>query len=255
MGKAFDISLVWTFLPKLLAYLHVTLFILLVSLLIGAVIGFTLALIRLYKVPVLGRIVTVYVSFMRGTPILIQLFLVYYGVPQLLLGIGIDLSSVHALVFVVLTYGLHIGAFFSEIVRAAVGSVDRGQVEAAYAVGMTGPQAFTRIILPQAMTIAFPNIGNLVIGSLKDTSLAFSLGVMDMSGRADTLGTTNHYLEIYLALALIYYAVCLLLEKLFSVAEKRLGRHESSADHEPGNLKPAGNGRRRFRFSLTRSSS
>ncbi|AEI43504.1 amino acid ABC transporter permease [Paenibacillus mucilaginosus] len=257
MGKAFDITLVGTFLPKLLAYLHVTLFILLLSLIAGVVFGSLLALVRLYRVPVLSRAAVVYVSFMRGTPIIIQLFLVYYGLPELLRGVGIDLSSVHALVFVILTYGLHIGAFFSEIVRSAVVSVDRGQVEAAYSIGMTPKDAFLRIVLPQALTIAMPNFGNLVISSLKDTSLAFSLGVMDMSGRAETLGTTNHYLEIYMALAVIYYAVSLSLEKLFALAERRLQRHEIREGSEPGNSGTGQtvNGRRGFRFSLTRSSS
>ncbi|WP_159884952.1 amino acid ABC transporter permease [Paenibacillus puerhi] len=257
MGKAFDITLVGLFLPKLLAYLHVTLFILFVSLLTGIVIGSILALIRLYKVPVLSKAVVVFVSFMRGTPILIQLFLVYYGLPELLRMLGVDLSNVHALAFVILTYGLHIAAFFSEIARSAVVTVERGQLDAAYAIGMTGREAFLRIVLPQALIVALPNMGNLVISSLKDTSLAFSLGVMDMSGRAETLGTTNHYLEIYMALAVIYYAVSLTLEKLFAWAERRFQRHESKGSADPKDIGPdLPDARRRgFRFSLTRSSS
>ncbi|MBE1445351.1 MULTISPECIES: amino acid ABC transporter permease [unclassified Paenibacillus] len=226
MGKSFDIQLVAVFLPKLLSYLHITLFILAASLLLGILIGFMIVLPRLYQVPVLNRLVIIYVSFIRGTPIIIQLFLVYYGLPEVLHLLHIDVTSVEAIIFVIITYGLHIGAYVCEIVRSAVNSVERGQLEAAYSTGMTGKDAFLRIVLPQAMAIALPNFGNLVISSMKDTSLAFSIGVMDMVGRAETLLTTNHFLEIYIALAIIYYALCIVLERLFAVSERRLLRHE-----------------------------
>ncbi|ULL15291.1 amino acid ABC transporter permease [Paenibacillus sp. H1-7] len=226
MGKAFDIQLVGVFLPKLLSYLHITLFILAASLLLGLAVGFLIAIPRLYRWPVLDRVIMIYVSFIRGTPIIIQMFLVYYGLPELLKWFRLDVTDVEAIVFVIITYGLHIGAYVSEIVRSSVNSVDRGQLEAAYSTGMTGKDAFVRIVLPQAMGIALPNFGNLVISSMKDTSLAFSLGVMDMVGRAETLFTTNHFLEIYMALAIIYYTICIALEWLFAVAERRLLRHE-----------------------------
>ncbi|WP_282935939.1 amino acid ABC transporter permease [Paenibacillus sp. RC67] len=226
MGKSFDIQLVAVFLPKLLSYLHITLFILVAAMLLGVIIGFIIVLPRLYQVPVLNRLVIIYVSFIRGTPIIIQLFLVYYGLPEALHLLHIDVTNVEAIVFVIITYGLHIGAYVCEIVRSAVNSVERGQLEAAYSTGMTGKDAFLRIVLPQALAIALPNFGNLAISSMKDTSLAFSLGVMDMVGRAETLLTTNHFLEIYISLAIIYYALCILLERLFVIAERRLLRHE-----------------------------
>ncbi|WP_248923992.1 amino acid ABC transporter permease [Paenibacillus hamazuiensis] len=229
MGKAFDPLLIWEYLPKLLQYLPTTLLILAASVLLGVAIGLLLALIRLYRLPVLNQLVIAYVSFTRGTPILIQLFLVYYGIPELLRLISIEVSDIHALVFVIVTYGLHFAAFFSEVVRAAVLSVDRGQMEAAHAVGMTGRDAFFRIVFPQALMVAFPNFANLVVSSLKDTSLAFSLGVMDMVGRAETLGTSGHFLEIFIALGIIYYAICVLLERGFAIAERRLQRHEREA--------------------------
>ncbi|WP_036746991.1 amino acid ABC transporter permease [Paenibacillus sp. UNC451MF] len=226
MGKSFDIQLVAVFLPKLLSYLHITLFILVAAMLLGLIIGFIIVLPRLYQVPLLNRLVIIYVSFIRGTPIIIQLFLVYYGLPEALRLLHIDVTNVEAIVFVIITYGLHIGAYVCEIVRSAVNSVERGQLEAAYSTGMTGRDAFLRIVLPQALGIALPNFGNLVISSMKDTSLAFSLGVMDMVGRAETLLTTNHFLEIYISLAIIYYAMCIMLERLFALSERRLLRHE-----------------------------
>ncbi|TXK79834.1 amino acid ABC transporter permease [Paenibacillus sp. N3.4] len=227
MGKSFDITLVADFLPKLLYYLPLTLLILVASLAIGFALGLLIALTRLYNIPVLSQIAIVYVSFIRGTPILIQLFLVFYGLPMLLEIVHINISRWDPIYFVIATYGLSIAAFKSENIRAAVNAVDRGQTEAAYAVGLTGTQSFFRIVVPQALLIAFPNFANSVIGFLKDTSLAFSIGVMDMMGRGQTLiASTAHALEVYISLTIIYYITVLIFEKVFKISEFRLQRHE-----------------------------
>jgi len=227
MGKSFDITLVAEFLPKLIYYLPLTLLILVSSLALGLVLGTLIAITRLYRIPVLSQLSIVYVSFIRGTPILIQLFLVFYGLPMLLEIIHINISRWDPIYFVIITYGFSIAAFKSENIRAAVNAVDRGQTEAAYAVGMTGKQSFSRIVVPQALLIAFPNFANSVIGFLKDTSLAFSIGVMDMMGRGQTLiAATAHTLEVYISLTIIYYVTVLILEKVFKVTEFRLQRHE-----------------------------
>ncbi|OPA80118.1 cysteine ABC transporter permease [Paenibacillus selenitireducens] len=227
MGKSFDIGLILDFIPKLLGYVHVTFLILAGAILIGIVIGFLVALPRLYRIPVLAQIAAVYVSFIRGTPILIQLFLIYYGLPELLKLVSIDISQWSSMFFVIVTYGLSIGGLFSEVIRAAVTSVERGQTEAAYSIGMSPFVAFIRIVLPQSFAIALPNLANLIIAYMKDTSLAFSIGVMDMTGRGQTLGTTtSHFLEVYISLAVIYYLVCILLESIFSRMEKRVSRYE-----------------------------
>ncbi|WP_018757673.1 amino acid ABC transporter permease [Paenibacillus terrigena] len=229
MGAPFDITYVFGYLPKLLSTLGMTLLIVGGSLLVGIVVGFLIALPRLYRIPMLNTLARIYVSFFRGTPILIQLFLFYYGLPEILKLAHLDISKAPVLVFVIITYGLHTGAFMSETIRASVTAVDRGQVEAAYAVGMTSYQAFTRIMLPQAMAIAVPVFSNLVIALLKDTSLAFSLGVMEMTGKAQTLGSlTQHFIEAYISLALIYLVVSMTLEKLLLIAERRLLRHEET---------------------------
>jgi L-cystine transport system permease protein len=113
------------------------------------------------------------------------------------------------------------------MMRGAINSVDKGQTEAAYSIGMSGKQTFTRIVLPQALVVAFPNFGNLVIGSLKDTSLAFTIGVMDMMGRGDTIiAATAHAVEVYIALAIIYYLVAIILEKFFVKSEQKLQKHD-----------------------------
>ncbi|CAM4469376.1 amino acid ABC transporter permease [Paenibacillus phoenicis] len=239
MGAPFDFSFVISAFSKLWSTLGVTLLIVGGSLLTGMIVGFVIAFPRLYRIPVLQQFSKVYVSFFRGTPILIQLFLFYYGLPELLKLVHLDISRAPVLFFVILTYGLHTGAFMSEMIRASVTAVDRGQVEAAYAIGMKGHQAFTRIVLPQALAVAVPVFSNMVIALLKDTSLAFTLGVMELTGKAQTLGAlTQHFIEAYLALAFIYLVVSFTLEKLLRAAERRLLKHEQTDGAE----------RRRFRI-------
>lgn len=228
VGEPFDISYVFEYLVKLLPTLKITLLIVVSSIVIGLGVGFIVALPQLYKIPVLRRFSQVYLSFFRGTPVLIQLFLFYYGLPEILKLIHVDVVKVPALYFVILTYALHSGAYMAEMIRAAVGAVDRGQVEAAYAVGMTGFQAFTRIVLPQAMAISVPVFANLVIANLKDTSLAFSLGIMELTGKSQTLAVmSRHFVETYISLAIIYFMISFGLEKLFHLIERKLLKHES----------------------------
>ncbi|MBB3112480.1 L-cystine transport system permease protein [Paenibacillus phyllosphaerae] len=228
MEYGFDITYVFEFIPKLLDTLNITLFIVAGAIALGLFVGFLVALPRLYHIPVLQNISKIYVSFFRGTPILIQLFLFYYGLPEILKLVAIDLSKAPVLLFVILTFGLHTGAYVSENIRAAVLAVNRGQVEAAYAVGMTGYQAFTRIVLPQALAIAVPVFSNLVLAMVKDTSLAFTLGVMEMTGKAQTLGSlTQRYMETFVALAIIYLIICVTLERVLLIAERRLNRHNN----------------------------
>ncbi|MHA7964256.1 amino acid ABC transporter permease [Paenibacillus sp. CAU 1782] len=223
MGATFDFSFVIQYFIKLLPTVQLTLLIVASAIVIGLVVGFLVALPQMYNIPVLKRVSQVYISFFRGTPILIQLFLFYYGLPEMLKLIAVDTARVPSLYFVILTYGLHSGAFMSEMIRASVAAVDRGQVEAAYAVGMTGPQAFLRIVLPQAIATALPVFSNLVIASLKDTSLAFSVGVMELTGKASTLAVVSrHLIEAYISLAIIYFIVSFVLERLLRLLERRV---------------------------------
>ncbi|WP_239614984.1 amino acid ABC transporter permease [Cohnella mopanensis] len=231
MGAQFDITAVFEYFVKLLPFIKISLLIVAGSIVVGLGVGFLVALPRLYRIPVLQRISQVYASFFRGTPILIQLFLFYYGLPELLKTVHIDVSRVPVLYFVILTYGLHSAAYISEGIRAAVTTVDRGQIEAGYAVGMTGFQAFTRIVFPQALAVAIPILGNLIIATLKDTSLAFTLGVMELTAKSQSLGQlSRHFIESYIALAAIYFILSFLLEKVFFALERRLLRHESRSE-------------------------
>ncbi len=163
MDNNFDFVLIAKVIPTLLQYLPVTAEILVFSILFGMVLGVMLAIPKLLNVAGLKQIITIYISFIRGTPILVQLFLVFYGVPALLKLIHIDVTRMDAMYFVIITYTLSNAAAFAEIFRAAILTVDRGQMEAAYSVGLSGPQAFLRIVFPQAIRVAFPNIANTMI--------------------------------------------------------------------------------------------
>jgi len=223
MENYFNINLIFQYLPQLLSRLHITLLIVLSATIIGLVLGIILALFRVYKVPVLNQISIVYISFMRGTPILVQMFIVFYGLPMLLMKIGININRWDKLYFVIITYGLNAAAFKAEMIRAAIANIPVGQVEAAYSVGMTKLQAFLRIIAPQSVIIILPTLGITLVGLLQDTSLAFTLGIIDVMGKVNAIAAnTYRSLEGYVSAAIIFFVLSILLEQLFSRIEKKL---------------------------------
>lgn len=223
MENYFNINLVFKYLPQLLSRLHITLLIVLSATIIGLIFGIILALFRVYKVPVLNQISIVYISFMRGTPILVQMFIVFYGLPMLLMKIGININRWDKLYFVIITYGLNAAAFKAEMIRAAIVNIPIGQVEAAYSVGMTKLQAFSRIIAPQSVIIILPTLGITLVGLLQDTSLAFTLGIIDVMGKVNSIAAnTYRSLEGYVSAAIIFFILSILLEQLFSRLEKKL---------------------------------
>ncbi len=215
--------MIFRYFPLILSRLHITVLIVVVALLMGLVLGILLAAVRMYRIPVLSQLSVFLVSFNRGTPILVQLFIVYYGLPLLLLPLGLDINRWDKLSFVMITYGLNAAAFLSEIIRASILSVPGGQTEAAYSVGLTRSQTFSRIVAPQAVAIALPSFGVNAVRLLQDTSLAFSLGILDVIGKVRSIGSsTYHTMEGYIGAAIIFIALSILLEKVFSGMEKRL---------------------------------
>jgi L-cystine transport system permease protein len=216
--------------PKIFSRLPVTLLITGLATVVGVALGLALAFIRLYRTPVLNQISAVFISFMRGTPIIVQMFVVYYGLPALLLLVHVDINRWDKLYFVIITYGLNASAFMGEIFRASVASVPAGQSEAAYSVGLTKLQTFRRIVAPQAVRTALPSFGASLVGLLQDTSVAFPLGIIDVMGKVQTLGAvTYHYLEGYVCAAIIFVALSLVIEKSFSLLEKRFSFHMLAA--------------------------
>lgn len=219
--------------PQILKGVPVTLSIAFVAIFFGLIIGAAVALIRIYRVPVLRRIADVYISFLRGTPLIVQIFLCYYGIPlvirsiNLAQGTAMDISNIPAIVFIYVSLSLNVSAFLSETIRGAILAVPKGQVEAAYSIGMTSFQTMRRIILPQALIYALPNFSNIFISILKDTSLAFVVAVPEIIGQAKIIaGRTSQFFEVYIVAALIYWVLCIILERIFKYVEKRSTRHE-----------------------------
>lgn len=213
------LKLLWQVVDKL----PLTLFMLGLSLLFSLLLGFVIALIRIQKKPVLSKMATIYLSFMRCTPLLVQLFLVYFGLPQLLLLVHIDINSWSRITFLVIAFSLHTAAPLSEVIRSAYLSIDNGQFEAAYSIGMNYFQSLRRIILPQAFVAALPNLGNATISLLKDTALAFSIGIIDIMGQVRLILGNNYGIgmfEIYVTISLVYWSMCIVIEIIISNLEK-----------------------------------
>lgn len=235
MPDLFDIKLVFTQIPQLLAYLPVTLELTAAAGVVGLILGFLIAMVRIKRIPVLYQISTVYISFLRGTPIIVQLYISYFGIPILLKyinywnGTNLDINGIPPVLFAILALALNQSAFMSEIIRAAIAAVDSGQIEAAESMGMTPGQVRRRVIFPQAGIIALPGLMNSLIGLIKGTSLAFVCAVVEMTAAGQIMaGSSYRYFEMYCSLAIIYWIITLILEFLSSLLEKKLSIPQES---------------------------
>lgn len=238
MVELFDFQAMLQSMPKILSHLHITILVTFAAMLIATIIGLLVALIKIYKVPVLRQVAGFYVSFIRGTPLLVQLYLAFYGIPKVLyffnvnygLFMNIDVNNIAPVYYAVTAFAVNLGAYLSETIRAAIEAVDRGQFEAANSIGLSQWQTMRKIILPQALLVAIPNFGNTLIGTIKDTSLIFMISVVDIMGAAKIIGArTLNFFEVYIAVSLIYWVVCVILAKILAVIEKRLKVYERSA--------------------------
>ncbi|RUU41478.1 amino acid ABC transporter permease [Mesorhizobium sp. M6A.T.Ca.TU.002.02.2.1] len=207
-------------LPTLLwAALTFTVPLTLLSFAFGLFVGLVAALVRLFGPKPLVAVVRFYVWIFRGTPLLVQLFLIFYGLPS----VGILLDAFSA---ALIGFTLNIGAYTSEIIRAVIGSVPKGQWEAAYSIGMTWSQAMRRTILPQAGRVAVPPLSNTFISLVKDTSLAAAITVPEMFQAAQRIvATTYEPLILYIEAAALYLALSSVLSALQTRLEKRLNRY------------------------------
>ena len=223
MERYFSFSYFIKAIPKLCSALPATLAVVLAALVAGTVLGFLFAAMRIKGGKVLSRIAVAYISFMRGAPLIVIMFLIYFGVPQVLNWMGLAAADYPKFPLIAAGFALNVSGYLAENMRSAFLAVDYGQFEAADSIGMTRFQAFIHIIFPQACIMAIPNVGNTVIMLIKDTSLAFSLGIVDLMGKAVLMNARNYgarQAELYIAVGLIYWAVCLVLEKLVKRIEK-----------------------------------
>lgn len=185
----------------------------------GMVIAVAVALMRLSKRRVIAWLGGAYVSLIRGTPLLVQLFVVFYGLPSLGLVIDPWPSAIVA-------FSLNVGGYAAEVVRAAILSVPKGQWEAAYMIGMRHPTALRRIILPQAARVSVPPLSNTFISLVKDTSLASLILVTELFREAQKVAAfSQEFMLLYLEAALVYWVICLALSSGQGALERRLDRY------------------------------
>lgn len=205
--------------PMALAMIKVTLPLTAISFSLGLLIAVLTAIARIANIKILKQLSKFYIWIFRGTPLLVQLFIVYFGLP--IVGVTLDVWSA-----AIITFSLNIGAYASEAVRAAVLSVPKGQWEAATALGMSYTQILRRIIAPQAARISLPPLSNIFISTLKDTSLAASITMVDMFMVAQRIAArTFDPLTLYVLAALFYLIVCTFLTFLQARLEKRFSRY------------------------------
>jgi polar amino acid transport system permease protein len=183
---------------------------------LGLVLGALIVAARLAPLPALRRFAATWVSFLRGVPLLVQLLLVYYLLPV----IGVDVPAVVA---AVLTVGICASAYISEIWRGAIAALPRGQTEAAVAIGMTAPDIWIRVILPQAISLSLPALVNELILLVKASSLVSVVGIMEITRASQAqAATTFRPLEVYIAAACIYLAINLVLAGIGRYLEHRM---------------------------------
>lgn len=199
--------------------LKVTLGLSVISMIIALAIGILIAVVRFYKLIVIKQLVEVFVSFFRGTPLLVQLFLLYFGLPQLIPA----MKGMTAVTAAIIGLSLNASAYIAESLRGAMEAVDKGQMEACISVGMTSGQALKRVIMPQVFRIAMPSIGNIFVDNIKGSSLAFTLGVTEILARAQMSAAASYkFFESYIVVAIVYWVTISFFNKLQKILERKI---------------------------------
>nr|WP_297768121.1 amino acid ABC transporter permease [uncultured Butyrivibrio sp.] len=205
-----------SFFKILIPGIKITIPLTLLSFALSLAIGLLLALVQVANIKVLRQIARFYIWVFRGTPLIVQLFIIFFGLPN----VGIVLDAFPA---AVLAFGLNLGAYNAEVFRSAILAIPKGQLEAAYMIGLDYPQAMVRVILPQSFPVAFPNLFNNLISLLKDTALASSITVIDLFTTAQQIAArTYEPFALYLEAAFIYLIFSTLLTWLQRYLEKKL---------------------------------
>ncbi|GAF40711.1 amino acid ABC superfamily ATP binding cassette transporter, membrane protein [Agrilactobacillus composti DSM 18527 = JCM 14202] len=211
-----------------IAGVPVTLQIVLVALIVSLPIGFIFALVRIYRVKILSPLVRLYVSFVRGTPLIAQILIIYSAFPSFLATIiGKSAFSIDPINYAYIVFTLNSIATLTEVFRSALQTVDKGQLEAGLMVGMAPRQTFVRVILPQALVSALPNITNATLYLIKNSSLAFIMSVKDITAIAKTQAAFSYnFLEAYLVVWVYYLIIAYAAELLFWFLERYFSRFQ-----------------------------
>ena len=212
--------------PKILGYAGMTLKIAIVTMAFTLDFALAITMVRYYRVRGWHRLVDAYVDLFRGTPLLVQLFFFYYGLPQIF-PVFVNMSGYTA---AVIGLTLNTASYMTEDMRGALESVPKGQIEAGLSVGMTQMQVLWHITLPQAARVALPVLGNEFVALVKNSSMAFTLGVREIMAEASLLGTSSsNYMEAYLDAFIIYFILCKVITLGQRALERSLSRRGGTA--------------------------
>ncbi len=217
MVLTFNLEYFWTVWPQLLEAVPFTLYFIVMSSVVSLLAGIIVALIHIPRLPVLYQLTEVWMSFVRSMPFVLLIFLSYFLLPLPLQTLGVDTNAIPKEVYVYVAMIIHYGPIIAEVIRPAYEAVPRGQTEAAIAFGLSALHRVTRILLPQALPIMLPGMVNQLIEIIKDTSLMYMIGLMDLMGRANLLihlRMGEGKLECYIAVAIIYWILISALELL-----------------------------------------
>ena len=199
-----------------------------VTFILGLILALFTALMRISTSRILRAIARIYVSIIRGTPMIVQLFIIFYGIPELgrlITGDADNQWTLAPVIAAIIGLSLNVGAYASEIIRGGIISIPKGQTEAAYSIGMTYRQTVQRIILPQAIRVSIPALGNTFLSLIKDTSLLGFILVAEMFRKAQEVASTAYeYFTIYILVAIMYWVVCFIISVLQGLYESKIER-------------------------------
>lgn len=221
-------------LVKVIKGIPTTLQITIITLLIAGPLAFLFAIARIEKKKVVNKLITAYVSFIRGTPVILQILFLYSLLPSLLnhliknvLQLDYNVFDWNPVIYAYTVFIINNLAVLTEVFRSALSTVHQGQLEAGLSIGMTKRQTYMRIIIPQAMVAALPNLCNTTIGLLKSTSLAYMMGVKEITSIARTAAAYGYnYIEAYLDIFFVYLVLCTVVQLLFKGIEKKLSGYK-----------------------------
>lgn len=218
----FDVNSFFYEIPRLIIKVPYTLFLGIVAFVLAFFLGIIIMLLKQSRNKVINVFATIYVSYFRSTPYITQLFILYFGLPQIIP----VLKSMTAQTALIVSIAMSSAAFISEILRGGLLAVDKGQIEAAYSIGMTKGEALKTIVFPQAIVVSLPALSNSFITMLKSTSMGFTIGVVELLAKAKMgSAVTYRYLESYVAVGLIYWVMIVLICQLQKKIENHFSRY------------------------------
>ena len=235
MNRPFSPVQIWNSFLKIIPYAGVTFGVVLGTIILSTALAILLFIQKKSEKRFVRSIAEGYINIIRCTPSIVLLFIVYYGIPKIALGLfDIDLNFSSKIIYVIISLSLLYSATLSEVIRSAYLALGLAQYEAALSVGLSPWQAVWRIMIPQGLVIALPNLGNSLISLFKEGSLAFTIGLIDMMGAGNLIISRNYgaySLETYIALAVIYWLLTIIIEQTFLRLEKHFsrGREENHA--------------------------